>query len=272
MPKTTIFAIDAGDIKIAIDYCKKLKQRQELFNDIYAIKLGLIDVLDEGLSIISRIKEKTGLPIICDLKLAEIPSIAADIAKKVYHAGADGIVVQGFVGKSVISNIQEVAPKLDIYIVSEMTHNNGGLTHAHLEDFAYMAKEQRVFGVIGPGNRPERLKYLRNNLPPECKVIAAGVSDRQHGNEKDAFQNGADLIIEGSDIRSILNKNNNNLNRWTFVSILIYAAVGLFLSLLGLYFNSTKWKFLTDRPIINVAIPTVFAIVGAFIGYLKRRK
>lgn len=35
MTKTTIFAIDAGDTKTAIKYCKKLKQRQEIFNDIY---------------------------------------------------------------------------------------------------------------------------------------------------------------------------------------------------------------------------------------------
>lgn len=271
MTKTTIFAIDAGDTKTAIKYCKELKQRQEIFNDIYAIKLGLIDILDDGLSIIDRIKKNTGLPIICDLKLAEIPSIAADIAKKVYHAGADGIVVQGFVGKSVISNIQEVVPKLDIYLVSEMTHNNGGLTHSHLLDFAAIAKEQQVFGVIGPGNRPERIKYLRDNLPPECKILAAGVSNRQHGNEKDAFQNGANLVIEGSDIRSILNKSNKvRLIPWGLM--ILYCFFGLVLSSVALYVNSTKWNFLTHGPIINILVPTVFAMIGLIIGYLQKRK
>ena len=271
MTRKTIFAIDAGDTKTAIKYCKKLKQRQKVINDIYAIKLGLIDILDDGLSIIDRIKKNTDLPIICDLKLAEIPSIAADIAKKVYLAGADGIVVQGFVGKKVILNIQEVVPQLDIYLVSEMTHNKGGLTHSHLLDFVAIAKEQHVFGVIGPGNRPERLKYLREHLPPECKMLAAGVSTRQHGNVQDAFRNGADLVIEGSDIRSILNKNNEvRLIPWG--SMILCCFLGLVLSSVALYVDSTKWNFLTHRPIINILVPTFFAIIGLIIGYLQKRK
>ncbi len=270
MEKTKIFAIDAGDKRTALKYCKLLKQIDEVYSGIYAIKVGLIDILDDGLSIINKIKRETGLPVICDLKLAEIPSISAEIARKVYHAGADGIVVQGFVGKSVISNIQEVVPKLDIYLVSEMTHNNGGLTHSHLLDFAAIATEEQVLGVIGPGNRPERIKSLRDNLPPECKLIAAGVSNRQHGNEKDAFQNGADIVIEGSDMRSILNKNNKvHLTPWK--SMILYCFLGLGLSLLALYIDSTKWNFITHRPVINVLVPTFFSMIGLIIGYLHKR-
>ncbi|MDL2124794.1 MAG: orotidine 5'-phosphate decarboxylase [Deltaproteobacteria bacterium] len=271
MIKSIIFAVDTDDRKSAIKYCLKLLKRKDIVNDIYAIKVGILNIIDDGLSIVTDIKKKTGLPVICDLKLAEIPTIAVDIAKKVYMAGADGIVVQGFVGKSVISAIQESVPDLDIYIVSEMTHNEGGFTQVHLEDIAKIAKEQCVTGIIGPGNRPIRLRKIRELVPNECKIIAAGVSKRQHGNEKEAFAAGADLVIEGSDIRSLLNSHNENKNirslSWT---VLTYSMVGILLALFGIYINKTQWNFITDKPIINIAVPTIFAIIGAIIGYLKR--
>lgn len=266
--KNKIFALDVGDRKLALKYCEKLVKRAKIANDIFAIKVGLIDIIDDGLSILRDIKKKTKLPIICDLKLSEIPTIAVNVAKKVAKAGADGIVVQGFVGKKIVDAIQEGVPELDIYLVSEMTHNEGGFTQTHLREIAAIANNKKLTGIIGPANRPERLMIIKDIVSTNCKVIATGISKGKIGNEIEAFANGADLIIQGTAIRDSLDMNKDGIN-FLFKSVGIYALVGTLLGVFLIYLNNTKLYLIADRPIINVAIPTIFAITGSVVGYFK---
>jgi orotidine-5'-phosphate decarboxylase len=51
-----------------------------------AIKVNWPLIIGSGLKIIAELKQVTGLPIIADLKLADIPNTNRLIAKKVFEA------------------------------------------------------------------------------------------------------------------------------------------------------------------------------------------
>ncbi len=260
-----IFAIDESDKSKVIKYIKAIKNRNSRFNDIFAIKIGLKTLLSNGLSITKTIKRISGLEIICDLKLADIPSLSGEIAEMVCDLGADGFVVHGFVGEKIIDQIYEKAPNLKIYLVSEMTHNDGGFTSKHVEDFANMAKNKRVFGIIGPGNKPEILEKIKSIVKDEVKVIATGIHS-QGGEEAAAIRAGADYLIEGTKIRNELEKQNYKKKGKQFlIEGGLYFVVGVIIGIVILLLNK-KFEIIKQFPfIVSIAVPTILGILGITI-------
>jgi orotidine-5'-phosphate decarboxylase len=271
--KNVIFALDAVDSKDVKKYCRQLVRRKEITDDIFAIKIGTVNIIDQGLSIIATVQRRTGLPVICDLKLAEIPTISLDIARKVAKAGAQGIVVQGFVGKDVVKAIREDLPDLDVYLVSEMTHNDGGFTQQHMKGIADIAKQHRLAGIIGPGNRIDRLKELISLMAGEVKVVAAGVSIRQGGTEAEAIRAGADLIIKGSDLRNDLRKviRSDKSLRFLLMHIVLIAGAGFVLAFALMQLLGTQWHFLAEQPILSVVVASIFAMLAGVSAYIREK-
>jgi orotidine-5'-phosphate decarboxylase len=273
-----IFAIDVGNKEEAISWAKRLKRNQDLISDVFAIKIGLLDVLHHGLSIINEISSESGLPVICDLKVAEIPSIAALITKKVADAGAFGIVMQGFVGKEVLKMVQEAAEKsgLNIFLVSEMSHEpDGGFTHNHLEEIAKLAIEYKVFGIIGPGNRKNRLEIINEIIKGSgVKLIAAGIRPGTD-DEENARKAGANLFIEGHIIKEALEKKDrvhnveqpkNRVMPTVIGIIVVFITLGIILA----YFLRDQWPQLGIFG--PLAVTGSFTVTGSVIGLLVRTK
>ncbi|MBI5676845.1 MAG: orotidine-5'-phosphate decarboxylase [Nitrospirae bacterium] len=271
-----IFAIDVGNKDEAIAWAKRLKQNQDLISDVFAIKIGLLDVIHHGLSIINQIGSEAGLPVICDLKLAEIPTIAKDIAKKVADAGAFGIVIQGFVGEEVLKMVQEATKEsgLKIFLVSEMSHEpHGGFTHLHLEAIADIAKRYKVFGIIGPGNRESRLKIISEIIKDsDVRLIAAGIQ-KGTNDEENARKAGANLFIEGHIIREALEKNSvhsieqpENQVRPIIKILGIFIIVGSLIA----YLLSDKWLEL--GALGSIAVSGGFALTSCIISLFVNRK
>jgi orotidine-5'-phosphate decarboxylase len=211
MEANIIFSVDAAcdyDVLKYVRTVAKLRKKSvkgktrigELSKSIFAVKIGLLNIVDNGLGLIKEIRNITDLDIVCDLKIADIPYIAGEIARKVQQAGADYIVVQSFVGEKTLSQIKEAAPNLRIILVTEMTHNEGGFTQFHLNDFLSMAVKHEVFGVIGPGNRPKTIELIKRAVGHRVKVIAAGVSIQQGGEDQLAINAGADYLVKGRSI------------------------------------------------------------------------
>ncbi|MCK9375094.1 MAG: orotidine 5'-phosphate decarboxylase [Syntrophobacterales bacterium] len=268
--KNKIFALDVNNVKTLLNYVRELSRRNDILEDIYAIKIGTLNIIDEGLSIINKIKKITNLPIICDLKLAEIPCIAGEIARKVAEAGAYGIVVQGFVGEKAIDQILDIAPNLKIFLVSEMTHNDGGFTYHFLNEFVILANMKRVCGIIGPGNRPQRLEQIRRLLDPQIKLVAAGISNQQGGEEKAAILAGADLLIEGTKLKKRLSESViRRQNKQFLAELLIYVVSGLLLGAVIVLLGQ-RFDFIGKSPWINVIVGSFFAILGAILKYWRK--
>ena len=258
MEPKRIFAADRSSLRLILSDIRHLKREKALWKEIVGIKVGLLTILNHGLRSIKKIKQTAGCMILCDLKLADIPYISAEVAKLVARAGADAIVLQGFVGEKVIDDIMQAVPNLKIFLLSEMTHNNGGFTSEHMSEIAKIAQEKSVYAVIGPGNRPERISKLRVSVGPSTIVVAAGVSQQQHGSDVQAFKAGANIVIEGRRLLEKLDQKRRGFLR-PVIGMIAYVLAGLVLSLLLIQIKDSMFA---TTPLVGVIIGTAFAIVG----------
>jgi len=164
---------------------------------LWAVKVNWPLIIGSGLKIITELKQLTGLPIIADLKLADIPNTNRLIAEKVFEAGADYIIVHGFAGRDSVKAVAELGETL---IVVEMSHPGAGEFIQPVADrLIEMANELEPFGVIAPATRPERVRYIRSKLRSGIKVITPGIG-AQGGKAGEAIKAGADYVIVGRSI------------------------------------------------------------------------
>jgi len=192
-------------IILALDVYERnraLKIAEETKDYLWAIKVNWPLILGSGVGIIQELKERTDLPIIADLKVADIPNTNKLIAKKVFDEGADYIIVHVFVGRDSVRAVMEVGNTI---IVVEMSHPGAEEFIQPITDrLVEMANELKPFGVIAPGTRPERIRYIREKLDRDIKILTPGIG-AQGGRAKEALKAGADYIIVG---RTIYNADN----------------------------------------------------------------
>ncbi|NJE85062.1 orotidine-5'-phosphate decarboxylase [Thermococcus sp. CX2] len=164
---------------------------------LWAVKVNWPLIIGSGLGIITELKQVTGLPIIADLKLADIPNTNKLIASRVFEAGADYIIAHGFVGRDSVKAVMELGKTI---MVVEMSHPGAKEFIQPVTDkLIEMANELRPFGVIAPATRPERVAYIRERLKPEIKILTPGVG-AQGGDARAVLKAGADYIIVGRSI------------------------------------------------------------------------
>ena len=164
---------------------------------LWAVKVNWPLIIGSGLKIIAELKQVTGLPIIADLKLADIPNTNRLIAKKVFEAGADYIIIHGFTGRESVKAVMELGKTI---IVVEMSHPGAREFIQPVTDgLIKMANELRPFGVIAPATRPERVAYIRSRLSSSIKILSPGVG-AQGGKVGEVLKAGADYIIVGRSI------------------------------------------------------------------------
>ncbi|NJE43471.1 orotidine-5'-phosphate decarboxylase [Thermococcus sp. GR6] len=164
---------------------------------LWAIKVNWPLIIGSGLRIITELKQVTGLPIIADLKLADIPNTNRLIASRVFEAGADYVIAHGFVGKDSVKAIMDLGKTI---IVVEMSHPGAKeFIQPAADKLIKMANELEPFGVIAPATRPKRVAYIRERLKKEVKILTPGVG-AQGGKAWEVLKAGADYIIVGRSI------------------------------------------------------------------------
>ena len=162
-----------------------------------AVKVNWPLIIGSGLGIITELKQVMGLPIIADLKLADIPNTNRLIAGKVFEAGADYIIAHGFVGKDSVEAVMELGKTI---IVVEMSHPGAREFIQPVTDrLIELANELEPFGVIAPATRPERVSYIRSKLKQGIKILTPGVG-AQGGRAGEVLKAGADYVIVGRSI------------------------------------------------------------------------
>ncbi|AEK73774.1 orotidine 5'-phosphate decarboxylase [Thermococcus sp. 4557] len=164
---------------------------------LWAVKVNWPLVIGSGLGIITELKQVTGLPVIADLKLADIPNTNRLIASKVFEAGADYIIAHGFVGSDSVDAVMELGKTI---IVVEMSHPGAKeFIQPATDKLIELANELEPFGVIAPATRPERVSYIRSKLKPGIKILTPGVG-AQGGRAGEVLKAGTDYIIVGRSI------------------------------------------------------------------------
>ncbi|HIQ38772.1 MAG TPA: orotidine-5'-phosphate decarboxylase [Methanothermococcus okinawensis] len=167
-----MIALDVTDENKALEISKEVSQYVD------AIKIGYPLVLSSHLSIVDKIKKITKKEIVCDFKLADIPSTNEKIASLTFKY-ADGIICHGFLGEDSIRAVQEVAKKYSEYkkviMVTEMSHR-GALQFIQpvADELARMAKRLKVDGVVAPSTRPERLKTIKD-IVGDIPILSPGI-------------------------------------------------------------------------------------------------
>ncbi len=144
---------------------------------IDAIKIGYPLVLSSGLSI-ARDLSATGIPLIADFKVADIPNTNRLIAGQVFSCGFSALICHGFTGSDSAETCISAAHDHggECYIVAEMSHPgaeeffHGGVA----ERIATLAVRLGADGIIAPATRPDRVRLLRGIVGGR-KIYSPGV-------------------------------------------------------------------------------------------------
>ncbi|ASJ00359.1 orotidine-5'-phosphate decarboxylase [Thermococcus gorgonarius] len=189
--KRLVLALDVYERERALEIAR------ETSDYLWAIKVNWPLILGAGLDVIKELKETANVPLIADLKLADIPNTNRLIAGKVFEAGADYVIVHGFTGRDSVNAVKELG---EVIIVVEMSHPGAEEFIQPVADgLIKLANDVRPFGVIAPATRPERISYIRSKLRDGIKILTPGVG-AQGGSAKKALEAGADYVIVGRSI------------------------------------------------------------------------
>lgn len=180
-----ILALDVESEERAVEIARATSEYVEMF------KVGYPLVLASGMEIFSRLKA-LGKPVIADFKVADIPYTSARICKLARNAGADYVIVHGFVGEDVVKACSEV---VKIFVVAEMSHPGATqFMQAVSEEIAEIANKY-ASGIVAPATRPERIRKLRK-IARDLIIISPGVK-AQGAEVGSAIRAGADYEIVG---------------------------------------------------------------------------
>ena len=151
---------------------------QETSESIDAIKLGYPLILAEGLGIAKELSDISGLPLIADFKVADIPNTNRLIAEQVFDAGFSSLICHGFPGTDAIIACTEIAHDAGgtCFVVCEMSHPGAPMFYhgGVAEQIAKAAMEAGADGIIAPATRPERIQALRN-IVQDALIYSPGI-------------------------------------------------------------------------------------------------
>ena len=109
-----ILALDVTEREKAINISS------EMSDYISFIKINWPLILSAGVGIVSDISRIK--PVICDLKLADIPNTHRLITGIIKRSGAYGVIAHSFVGSDSLQEISKTEPSLKVFSVVAMSH------------------------------------------------------------------------------------------------------------------------------------------------------
>jgi orotidine-5'-phosphate decarboxylase len=167
-----ILALDLKNIKEAMVIVEDVRKYLD------TIKIGYPLVLGEGLESISTVKEEFDCKVIADFKVADIPETNRKIADLTFKAGADAIIVHGFVGEDSAQACLDSAEKYNknVFLLTEMSHPGASrfLQNA-AEEIAHMGMDMGIKNYVAPSTKLNRLKKIRTIVGTDSFIISPGV-------------------------------------------------------------------------------------------------
>jgi orotidine-5'-phosphate decarboxylase len=190
-----ILALDVNTMESAMKIAGKV------LDYINTIKIGYPLALAEGLESISSIKEEFGCNVIADFKVADIPETNSKIADLTFKAGADAVIVHGFVGNDSVEACLESAEDhgRDVFLLTEMSHPGASrFLKGVSEDIAAMGVEMGIKNYVAPATKLDRLEKIRNIVGKDSFIISPGVGAQ--GGDAAKTLRFADAVIVGRSI------------------------------------------------------------------------
>lgn len=140
-----------------------------------AIKIGNTFLYKYGINIIRKFKNRFNLPIICDLKLMDIPDIAEKLISLGVEEGMDGAMIWGIAGYDTIAQCTHRFPDLMLFVLTEFTHTSEYIDETISNNIAVQAKEIGVYGLQAPATKPQRIAKLRKIVGKDLVIISCGI-------------------------------------------------------------------------------------------------
>ena len=190
-----------ADLLLALDVKGKseaVRVATACAGEVDAIKIGYPLVLSTGLGIVHDFA-KADIPIIADLKVADIPNTNSLICEEVFGAGCAGIITHAFCGHDSLAACVDAAHDHGgvCFVVCEMSHPGAldFLTGENAQRMVAMAKAAGADGIIAPATRPERTAILRGIIGTSMKIYSPGIGAQ--GAQPEDVKKYADGIIVG---------------------------------------------------------------------------
>lgn len=180
-----------------------LEVGNSVINYLDTIKIGYPLALAEGLPSIGLVKDRFDCKIIADFKVADIPETNKKIADLTFKAGADAIIVHGFVGPDSVKACVDSAEEFgtEVFLLTEMSHPGASrFLQPAAEDIAAMGMEMGLKNYVAPSTKPDRLKKIREVVGKDSFIISPGVGVQ--GGDPNQTLEFADAIIVGRSIYS----------------------------------------------------------------------
>jgi len=191
MDNRLIIALDVFEETKALEIAKNISDM------VFAVKINWPLILGAGPGIISKLSRFT--PVICDLKIADIPNTNSLITQKVHQMGAYGVIAHAFVGGDSLRAVVESARGIKVLAVVAMSHPGASdFMEKDLDGLLSLALKSGVDGFIAPGNNPSMIRRVREksmNKP----IVSPGIG-AQGGNAVEAVMNGTDYVIVGRSV------------------------------------------------------------------------
>ncbi len=190
-----ILAMDLMDLNQALEVTEQVSDY------IDTIKIGYPLALSAGLECISIFKDNFSCKIIADFKVADIPETNEKICKVTLDAGADAIIVHGFVGPDSVKACRDVAHNMgkEVFLLTEMSHPGAeAFLKGVSDDIAQIGVELGIKNYVAPSTRLDRLAEIRKVVGNESFIISPGVGT-QGGDPRETLKY-ADAIIVGRSI------------------------------------------------------------------------
>ena len=169
-----ILALDIENERDALNLIENVS------DEIDAIKLGYLFILNNGLGAIRKVQQITDIPLMLDLKISDVPFVASRIIKKASEAGFAAATICGFMGPDGCNDCVEAAKDMKIFVITEFTNPGGDIfTGPFSDDIAIMAKELGAYGIQAPGTRPDRINKFRELIGDEMAIMACGIGQQR---------------------------------------------------------------------------------------------
>lgn len=182
-----ILALDVTSREEAISVADAVRDHVD------AVKINWPLILGGGPDIITEMARRR--PVICDLKIADIPNTNRLIVEQALARGAEAVICHGFTGEDSVRACVDAA-KGQVFVVTEMSHPGGRqFTAPVAEELARLAKASGARGIVAPATRPDRVLALREVIG-DLEIISPGVG-AQGGKASDALRAGATYVIVG---------------------------------------------------------------------------
>ena len=195
-----ILALDLQSIEDALEVASGVGEYLD------TIKIGYPLVLAEGLESISIVKEEFDCKVIADFKVADIPETNSKIADLTFKAGADAIIVHGFVGEDSVQACVDSARKYnrEVFLLTEMSHPGAvRFLQNAADEIAVMGMDMGIKNYVAPSTKLNRLRKIRSIVGNDSFIISPGVGVQ--GGDPGKTLEFADAIIVGRSIYSSKN-------------------------------------------------------------------